>query len=545
MLEAFPERYKLFDIINQTNGRNDRYLHGSTTANKKFKSPPGFAAHLVWLLRNGPGADRWDCICTSCTNNPSQKDVNARLGLKRSTATYLPNKSQASSQRPNAQLKKPRAHPRHSPPPTYLGSYVNKLRDDDLAHNAASFRQNEMVWAKLPSPLLNSARGPEGGITHWPGLICAREVKVESTLAGGVPRPGEPPKFINLQRRVYKVQLLALEDIIVVEESAVLPWLGLSPTTPSPAEFQLAECSSLVYDGKNILTPTLAHFAGDSRLAMTAYALAIHCAAHIVLKFALTDPYKPEKDHIITHHQGQLSQGDSAYLEEQENGTHFQSVWWGAEQIHSEDLVRVVVRPQQIDQQTTLPLSSDTDERGFLFKLSAIFRAPAAEGKLPAIRVAGALVESVKVGAEDGPLKAEEEVDDSPSVSLPKPPSGYRFRQVTRKDSEVHIDIEYVAGRYYSLPQDLDQDPIRVEAALQSFYKMKAEADADESAGEVVDVALTEDQLALVLAGVLPGWHKCIHASTWSADRFTMVQKSEATSNVRSPRAPTLAGARY
>jgi hypothetical protein len=368
-----------------------------------------------------------------------------------------------------------------------------------------------MVWAKLPTRLVHSVNGTAKAITHWPGLVCSREVRIDSKLTGRVPRAGEPPKFEHVQRSVYNIQLLALENVIVVEEGDVLPWLGLSPTTPTSNDFQQPEASSLVYDGKNILTPNLDHFQGDSRLAMTAYALAIHCAAHIILKFALTDPYKPESGHIATQPDLKLEQADAAYLEQQEKGLHFQSIWWGAEQIHSEELVRVVVRPQQIDQQTILPLSPDTDARGFLFKLSAIFRSSVAEGKVPSIRVAGSLVELVKVGEGDGPLKAEEEVDDSPAVSLPKPPNGYRFRQVTRKDSEVHIDIEYLAGRYYSLPDELDNDPIRLEAAVQSFLQTKAEADASEAAGETVDVTLTEDQLALVLAGVLPGWHKCIH----------------------------------
>ena len=511
-LEAFPERYRLFDNINAPRKRNHVYLYGLPNG-KKFKSGNGFCAHLVWLLRNGPGAERSDCPCTSCSTNKYQRNVNLKLGIPESTKMYLGLKEGAAPTRPNAQLKKPRSKARRSPPPTYLGSYTNKYRDDDLAQNAAPYRKSEMVWAKLPVPLVHPIKGPEFAITHWPGLICSRELKVASKLAGEIPHSGEPPNFDNVHRSVYSIQLLTLENIVVVEEGDVLPWLGLSPMVPTPAEFQQPEASSLVYDGKVILTPTLDHFQGNSRLAMTAYALAIHCAAHIILKFALADPYKPESGHITLQPHAKLERTDTDYYEQQEKGSHFQSIWWGAEQIHSEELVRVVVRPQQIDQQTILPLSSDTEARGFLFKLSAIFRAPVAEGKVPAIRVAGSLVELVKVDEGDGPLGAEEEVDDSPVVSLPRPPRGYRFRQVTRKDSEVHIDIDYLAGRYYSLPSALEADPGRVEAALESFRKLKAVADADEAAGEAVDVALSEDQLTLVLAGMLPGWHKCIHVS--------------------------------
>ena len=514
MLEAFPERYHLLDNISQTTTRSDLYLYGSSTAKKKFRTANEFCPHLVWLLRNGPPAQDPDaCQCKNCTGAKYQRDVNLQVGIPQSTGLYLGRKERSNPLKPNQQLKKPFKGERHSPPPTYLGSYTNKLRDDDLNHKAAPYRQSEMVWARLSQPLVHSTKGPDGEITHWPGLVVSREVRVSSKMVGALSAAGEPPKFETSQRWVYNIQLLALDEVVVVEEYDLLPWLGLSPTTPSPADLKLAQASSLVYDGKTILTPTLDHFQGDSRLALPAFALAIHSAAHIVLKYAPTDPYKPENGHIISQPNLELSLADTENLEQQRQAIHFQSVWWGAEQIHSEELVRVVVRPLQIDQETTLPLSSDIDGRGFLFKLSAIFRPAAVYGKDPEIKMAGSLVELVKVGDSDGPSNAEEEVDDSAAASLPKPPSGYKFRQVTRKDSEVHIDLEYIAGRYYSLSDEMDSDPIRVQAALQSFLEAKNAADADEAAGAAVNFALTDDQIALVLAGVLPGWHKCTHVS--------------------------------
>ena len=498
-LESLPERYALYQNVKTIPPtRKDPYLWGPPrTGTLRYRSAPELAPHVYWLLIHNR-TDPKECACRYCTGRQSQIEINRELGLQDSQVYHSAVRHAVYRTKPNTPRKPKRAK---SPRVTYLGPFTSPLRDSDLAQGAATFRQSELVWVKLNQALVHPSGDPSFTITHWPSLICDRQVKLrKADLAGDLPEAGHAPTFEPVsQCNVYKVQLLALEDAFFAEERTVLAWAGMSAAALSIEDFGVKASSSLVFNGQAVLTPRLSHFLGDGQLAMSAYALAIQTANNLEVKFATTDMYEsPNAQSILS--------ADKAY---ERGALEYQSVWWGAEQIHSEELVRVCVPPEKIETDRLLPLSDSVRHQGLLLKLSAIFRSPVPSGGEPVIKLAGTLVglekvkDKISAVREEG-KEGEQNQDDLTDLNLPRAPVGYAFRRLTPKDHRVDLDLEYLGARFYPLPDRLDGQPGRIARTLDEFDYVRAQEDLAEKVGEEGEVVFNEDQLALILAGLLP-----------------------------------------
>lgn len=394
----------------------------------------------------------------------------------------------------------------------------------------------------------------EHRITHWPGLVCERHVKVCTNSAGGSQvagaREADALKPVE-QRNVYKVQLIALEDTPIVEEWSLAPWLGLSAAALSIGDFHNHASSSLVFDGESVLVPRLKNFGGDSQLGMVAYALAIQIAANIDVKFAAVDPYVSTNAALGV----KIEEGVKG-----EEVIEYQSLWWGAEQIHSEELVRVLVTSDEVETISNAFMSNQMDQHGLFLKLSSIFQQPAQEGVEPVLKMAGTLLgleeaqeeeDKTVVKMGDGAAGA----NDTAVLNLPPPPSGFRWRRLTPEGQHVVYEIELLAGRWYPLPETLEGHPDRIAQVMEEYKALQLRASAAVELNEPADVNYPQDQLALILAGVLPAKLKhaqvsrkhavalCslwamltplshVQSSYWTEDRFRMICVSEAVSNV-------------
>ena len=85
---------------------------------------------------------------------------------------------------------------------------------------------------------------------------------------------------------------------------------------------------------------------------------------------------------------------------------------------------------------------------------------------------------------------------------LPPAPEGFEFNRLTPGESQVTIELDYLAGRYYPLPKQLDQRD-KIDEMLKEF-PLGPVYDEDGGAGKGKEQMLTEEHRAIALAGLTP-----------------------------------------
>jgi hypothetical protein len=173
--------------------------------------------------------------------------------------------------------------------------------------------------------------------------------------------------------------------------------------------------------------------------------------------------------------------------------TQFQSLWWGAERIWVGELVRI------LSNDAAFALGVVRDERhSLLLKITGIFRS----SDRKTATISGALYDleeenkaeshHAKQRLDGSAKKAQHRSNKSTyPADMPPAPPGYSFHLLTPGRQELHLDVEYIAGRYYPLPPHL-QTKQAIERGLQNV--------SDELEG----ARLTENARRLALAGLLP-----------------------------------------
>ena len=84
---------------------------------------------------------------------------------------------------------------------------------------------------------------------------------------------------------------------------------------------------------------------------------------------------------------------------------------------------------------------------------------------------------------------------------MPDAPSGYFFNRITPPGEEIHLDIEYVAGRYYPLPLHLYNKDV-LDKAMEGLAE--SESDVMGLSEEPLESYLDENARAVILAGLVP-----------------------------------------
>lgn len=423
--------------------------------------------------------------------------------------------------------------------PTYDGAYTDPTREHDLGEGAL-FRSAEMVWVDLPTPLLDRRGDPARAITRWPAMVVSRTT-VSKATAYDKGAPGKAPQLSVIKSWQYSCRLLALTDTITRAEGEIRPWLGYESTLPNEPESIIAPDSvKLVYDGRSVHRPSLKQIT-SVRLGATPYALALQIAAHVLASFCLkcatflptfyrgrelthppcSDRYKIENSHIIAL--PGLSVAEKADLNQQLERNHYHSIFWGAEKIWNGELVRMMVDATVIPPNSS-ELSPGAKERALFIKISGVYKdSETGSGnisgsmyELADVAHVGAVGASVVGGSAMSQFEKKRPGANPPPEDLfmPEPPPGYFFRRLTPPGEEIHLDVEYIAGRYYPLPIHL-----HAKKTLDSILASLAASAVVTPEGPAGDGDLDENSRAVVLAGLVPA-HRTYMKVRWSLIRF-------------------------
>ncbi|KAL8280276.1 hypothetical protein RQP46_007390 [Phenoliferia psychrophenolica] len=582
LLEDWPEHYKFY-LHHSGKDRTDPYIYGTYTA-PKFRTANEIIPHIYWLLANEGNALK--CKCKYCSKVKLQSEVNAQLGLVDGRNTHhrsgsfgpsssnkprltsgSPRPSPSSTHKlhsaskphkdrdPDRQPKKKQPHkPHHLASSstvahhhelvkvlTYDGAFTDPTREHDLSEGAL-FRKGEMVWAELPSPIRSHAASDRLAITYWPAVIESRSPhQVPKALDVGA--AGKAPKSNVVQSWKYRVKLLALSDTIGRSETQIKPWLGYeSPLPTDPEAIVAPESVRLVYDGQKVLRPSLDRIV-NVRIAATPYALALQIAAHVLASFCLNDRYVLKDSHILDL--PHLSDFDRLERAKHLERWQYHSFWWGAERIWSGELVRLLVDDNVISADRLSPNAGGADQRLVLIKITGVYK----DRETGSGNVSGHLYELTKIdtssASNGGSIGMGPGVDGSAmslfekNVShgakktrapeeqyMPAPPPGYFFRRVTPPGEEVHLDIEYVAGRYYPLPVHLHAQDV-VDVVMRGL----GDSDPEGVLNTEVQDYLDENARAVVLSGLVPSYRAYMkECYTWYDVRSSAMSTAEKES---------------
>ncbi|GAA5977784.1 hypothetical protein JCM11641_006071 [Rhodosporidiobolus odoratus] len=313
--------------------------------------------------------------------------------------------------------------------PTYTGPFVNRCRDGDLA-DLFSHRNDDLVWAELPEPLVPSpAAHPElanSRITHWPGIVVSRApFTTSNVVVPPVPGNPVPPRLETTQEWKYDVRLFAVSDgLHSLRGDQLRTWLAHPPPTEFWTPHVMTDPKSVkhVWDGKRTRRDCkIGDFRGKLEEAVTAMALALQIAAHVVGSFAMTERYQPSIAHANIP--ANLSPSDKERTERQLRSWAFQCLHWGAERIWTGDFVRLMhsnTGPLPLQHEPT-PGSLD---RALFMKILALFK----DQETGHLKIGGEVFElrdlkndAPPEGASNGAMSMFEKSAPPPTSAAPSP----------------------------------------------------------------------------------------------------------------------------
>ncbi|BGP24611.1 proteophosphoglycan ppg4 [Rhodotorula toruloides] len=496
-----------------------------------------------------------------------------------------------------------------SPPPTYKGAYTSRSRDSDLAYLAAP-RQADLVYAELPKPFLSDDPKWAGAqITHWPAIVTSR---VPYTIAKAVdlqPRStgdekkkeegdeadeadvededveeeDEPlvrtsqaksfrpaPKLEAKQEWRYNVRLLAVKDELrLLREDQLRPWLGNPPPSGLWTTERMTNRDAVkhVWDGKKTHRDCeLLKDVKNLQEAVTAMALALQIAAHLVGAFSFNDRYEITEAHFNLATSEALDTNLAAVKAQQRKSWAFQSLHWGAELIWTGDFVRLIY-PFGGHEESTALKPTDPDHRALFMRVLAIYKTNETVGdvergtgmiggeiwelrdfaaaKCAANGDASEAEPSGQNGTAGGPTNGagvisptaldgkQKSLSPSPNAAdnLPPAPAGMYWYRLTAPSTGVHVTLDYLAGRYHPLPKSLNtQQKIKEAlATLDAMDDSAQESDVQNGAevAQTVDVALPSDQRMMLLAGLRPAQRLYMKCGAYKGTRHTAVVEAE------------------
>lgn len=436
-------------------------------------------------------------------------------------------------------------------------------RNSDL-RASRRFRVGEVVWCTLSPPIQGEHK--DEWLAFWPGFV--NETRLKSDVLPHI----SGSEWHVVQSTVYKVKLLALKHSFVMPEVAALPYQAYAPSMELIERLRLSGHPALLQDRQRlsdfrpIPVGVEAESGPQARFAdaSTPFALAIQIAAHLVRMWTPTDEWKFLGD--VPSAAASVSAGSVA-TELQE--TCHQGLWWGAERIWADELVRIKSARSQVMPQGSPFIkhaSPSADARGVFMRINSIISIPEGTPKdrPRECRVAGLLYELAdevyeEEPSEVSPANGSETTDVSRqllspdqtgsgssvmkvdlfrtirkgnntvtetsstqitsqrpdsnnssklfSFPLPKPPDGYKFRPIMNTGSEIVLDVSLIAGRYYP---ELLKHPL-----LQNTL-----ADVNPNDTHVSQLAL---------CGLLPGAMNSMECVDWVSTRIGMIQHADAT----------------
>ncbi|GAA5928865.1 uncharacterized protein JCM15063_003988 [Sporobolomyces koalae] len=454
-----------------------------------------------------------------------------------------------------------------SPEPSYSGAFVDKQRDVDLAYpgKAPRFRRGELVWAEIPQGSLEwsseAIKEQRGSISlrYWPAIVQHRDERTESELQQPYIAGHETiPEFVHVKKWVYSIVYLGTANTAQgLEQTQIKPWLLKDLSEDDNGERESLwnkdtmlnrDSYSTVWDGTRMRKVDLAVIETlDQAVVPSAFAMQI--AAHVMSSFSVIDRFLIKDHHFVTDRPS-LTPEDVESMKRYKDNWFYQSMYLGSELVWVNDVVRLIHHKDQPLPPLHRP-QEDALERSLFMHVQAIWKDQ--ETKL--VKYSGQVYElrddsmplvedEDNKGAEGLAAIDPRQLDlattagKSPGsaafypVQLPPAPSGYTFHRLTPGQSQVTVDLEYVAGRYYPLPVDFDHED-KIREILQSFPNIDPEdADSGEPTKSVDqdELKLTEAQRLVTLAGLTPAVRLYNKVSKWQGDRMTALINAETNS---------------
>ncbi|KAG8855152.1 hypothetical protein FRB96_007190 [Tulasnella sp. 330] len=475
-LEDFPKGYTLVRTSRKNNpSKRDPYLYGYGQK-KRFRSPQEFGFHALWLYHRDYH-DNYPCECTLCTGRPQELIESIWIGVpgrhRRDGDTPMPEeggyatRSGLITARPTswgtikwAPLKRSLTD-RESRFP--IETLPNRVYDLTLIR---PYREGELVWVAVDPirPSRDEHAGEEEEIKLWPATVIA------------------PPGRSRLSQtsvarsHVYNVELLGVDQRQVVPYEKVLCWRAytlpdaiadqiLSPTMPigivvTPTLLALRGYHPLpppprALDDRPPLVPGLGvrpvteprEIPRTFENALGPLALAQRKADYIQERYCGTNTYSELKENL----------GDGSGEK-----VCYQGLWWGAERIWVDDLVRLTCLRGELENALEVAglehnLEDSSPEadlrqlfahvREFTFEQvnrricfsAELYELASDDNELDTSGVALARYRSLLPISENG---------------LPLAPFGYRFRKLTPPEVLIYLPIILISGRYDRIPTE-------------------------------------------------------------------------------------------
>ncbi|GAA6061293.1 hypothetical protein JCM10212_004699 [Sporobolomyces blumeae] len=114
----------------------------------------------------------------------------------------------------------------------------------------------------------------------------------------------------------------------------------------------------------------------------------------------------------------------------------------------------------------------------------------------------------------------------APVSYVPPAPEGYEFHRLTDASASLHVDIEYIAGRYYPLPKG-SNSKTTIDRVLKSVEEEDEDVKPDGDGDKAPQVGRTEEQRSMALAGLLPAKMLYMKCESWYPDRFEALVAAE------------------
>ncbi|CAE7170868.1 unnamed protein product [Rhizoctonia solani] len=501
-MKGWPEGYAFFDHQKGQlpNPRHDLYLCGSTVA-ARFRSKNEFKPHAKWLMTD-PTLNTRNCGCKYCTKTKSQVEVNQTQGLRglqRPPEHHLrgtdptPGENMTHARRRVVREENQAKQEKLKPPKAeqILTALPERLRD---LNSGRAFRTSELVWVTLVNSIPVAANGsPE--IEFWPAIVLTYSTKNEPTPH----KPGETDYEV-VAHFTFNIRLLGVNHQVTVPGDRLLPQLGYNPSQPlldAVKECQPSRPVSLEFSEYTYFNP-LPEFDGVLGLppgssthadALPAFTLALHVVACLTPAWSATNSYSSDSKNV--------------------HDELFQGLWWGAERIWLDDVVRLRPSREELDPENMMdllpPSSPDATNRALFLRLTYIVE-DRSDPTDKSICVGGDLYELARGGTQP-PRPAPKSIfgpptgllvppsdpvytpmESSPSsginaragpslaessIMMPPAPPGFTFRRLLAPGNEMALDVGAIAGRYY--PKILQEETLdRVIRTLDEEKGVKA-----------------------------------------------------------------------
>ncbi|CAE6462991.1 unnamed protein product [Rhizoctonia solani] len=575
-MKGWPAGYALYDHQKGQlpNPRHDLYLCGSAVT-ARFRSKNEFKPHAKWLMTD-PTLNTRNCGCKYCTKTKSQVEVNQTQnlrGLQRAPEHHLRGTNPAPGEvmtharrkiireQNKAKQEKPKVA---SKPEQILMALPERLRD---LNSGRAFRASECVWVALAEPIPVTEDGTE--IELWPAVVLSYSTKNEPTPH----RPGET-NYEIIAHFMFNIRLLGVNHQITVPENRLLPQLGYTPNhslltavkecRPNRAfspEFSEYTCFNPLPEFDSVLEIPPGTYTRDD--ALPAFTLALHIMGCLNPIWSATNAYSSDDE-------------------------LFQGLWWGAERIWLDDVVRLRPSREDLDPENTMgllpPSSDDALNRALFLRLTYIM----ADQEDPTgtnISVGGDLYELARKETQpDSPLKppqtpprasifgpptgllvpppsgsveafAEGNSNSEPATAvspisaessqvMPPPPPGFVFRKLLKTGNEMVLDIGAVAGRYYHqilqaetmsrVIRILDGERVKagetVNGTIEGYARERIrQSRAGPQAFEAAKDALIQ---LMTLTGLYLGQGNAMHPEQWAKGRLNTIKGAEANGRI-------------